>query len=268
MGAELKFRKNKKKPVRPVHSNFRQSYSGKAAFLSAQLETRTGRFPVLAGIFSAIFHLALFSGLGVYATMPKPAPQKITVRIVPKPKPVVAEQKKEEVPPPKPEPKKQPPKKEQKVTSERKPKQNPVKPPPPVQGLAPDALSPDGKGIAVPVGNTLMTSDEGKRLDPKDVQPLGNVDLSADPKLIRTSIVTPTYTEMAIDSSLEGTFVVDVFVDAKGSVSSAELAKKIGMGMDAKVLAAARSARFEPRKDRFGKSVTGWTTISFRLELP
>ena len=194
----------------------------------------------------------------------------ISVNIVPKKKEVVAEVK-EEVPPkpePKPEPKRPPPPKEKKVSSERKPPQEPVKTAQPVQGFSPDAVAKDGPGIAVPVGNPLMVPDDGKRLKPEDVQPLGNQDLSADPRLIRSSMVKPEYTDDAIDAGLEGVFTVDVYVDATGAVASADLTKKIGYGMDQRVLAAANKARFEPRKDRYGKAIAGWTTLTFLLELP
>lgn len=271
MGLARKNPAGQKRSKRQVHPSFRRDAGSETRFVQATIERKSPKLVAAAAVASLVAHILLFVGISVYATMPKPEPQPITVKIIPKPKPkpVVAEEKKEEIPP---KPEKQPEKpkapKEKKITSERKPKQDPVKPPPPVQGLSPDAVSPDGKGIAAPVGNTLMVADEGKRLKPEEVKPLGNEDLSSDPKLIRSSIETPTYTDAAIDAGLEGTFAVDVYVDASGAVTSADLPKKIGYGMDKKVMAAAEKARFEPRKDKMGRAVAGWTTISFRLELP
>ena len=195
----------------------------------------------------------------------------VTVKIhrTEKPKPQPPEVKKEES---KPEPKKadkpKPKPKEKKVSTERKTKEPPKEMAKPIQGLSPSALAPEGKGITAPVGNTLLTEDPGKRVKPEDVKPLSNDDLSADAALIASSVVVPKYTEDAIDAGVEATVTVDVFVDATGQVKDAELKKKIGYGMDARILDTARNARFIPRKDRYGRSVEGWAEIRFRLEIP
>jgi TonB family protein len=255
----------KKKPK--LHPNFRTALNTQIAEVTAS-RVRSGVSIVgISIVVSFIVHALIYSTFAVYNSTPKKeVPKPVSVRIIPKEKKVVVAEPIPEPPPPEPKPKVKPKPTEKKVSSERKPKEAPVKPVAPVQGLAPDALSPDGKGIAVPVGNTLMVADEGKRL--QEVQPLSNEDLSADAKLIRNSIVIPAYTEAAIDAGLEGSFVVDVYVDAKGVVTSAELSKKVGYGMDVPLTNAALKARFEPRKDRYGQAQAGWATISFRLELP
>lgn len=253
----------KKKPK--LHPNF-QTVERVQLVESLTSRGKTGAPLVgIAIVVSFIVHALVYSTFAVYNSTPKPEKSKpVTIRVVPKEKKVVVSEPILEPPPEKPKPKPKP--QEKKVSSERKPKEEPVKPVAPVQGLSPDALSPDGKGIAVPVGNTLMVADEGRRL--KDVQPLSNQDLSADARLIRTSIVIPAYTEAAIDAGLEGSYVVDVYVDEKGGVTSAELPKKVGYGMDIHLTNAAMKAKFEPRKDRYGQAQAGWATISFRLELP
>jgi protein TonB len=254
----------KKKPK--LHPNFRTVEKVHFVEALAGRGKTSASIVGMAIIASFIFHAAIYSTFAVYNSVPKKEqPKPIKVEIIPKEKKVVVAEPIPEPPPPeKPNPKPKP--LEKKVSSERKPKQEPVKPVAPVQGLSPDALSPNGKGIAVPVGNTLMVPDEGKRL--QDVQPLSNQDLSTDAKLIRSSIIIPAYTEAAIDSGLEGSFAVDVYVDAKGNVTSAELPKKVGSGMDIHLTNAAMKAKFEPRKDRYGQAQAGWATISFRLELP
>ena len=242
----------KKKPK--LHPNFRTVE--KVQFVEA-LTSRGKSGASIVGIAivaSFIVHALIYSTFAVYNSAPKKEKlQPVTVRVIPKEKKVEVVEAIPEPPPEKPKPKPKP--QEKKVSSERKPKQEPVKPVAPVQGLSPDAMSPDGKGIAVPVGNTLMVADEGKRL--QEVQPLSNQDLSADAKLIRSSIIIPAYTENAIDAGLEGSFVVDVYVDAKGIVTSAELAKKVGYGMDIHLTNAAMKAKFEPRKDRYGQAQAG-----------
>jgi protein TonB len=170
--------------------------------------------------------------------------------------------------PPRPEekpPKKKPPEKKR-VASERK---APPKTPEtaPVQGLSPEALTPQATGIAAPVGNTLLTGDEGKRINPEDYKPMAG-DLSADARLILSSVKVPAYTEAALEANLEGNFIVDVFVDEAGKVLQAEVRKKVGFGMDERILEAARLARFTPRKNKFGRSEEGWAEIKFTLVIP
>ena len=118
--------------------------------------------------------------------------------------------------------------------------------------------------MAAPAGNTTMTKDLGIRLKPEEIQALGT-DLSSDAVLIRSTIRQIDKTDEALDMGLTGRFVVDVYVDAAGKVTSAELSKKIGYGMDRLVLQAARRARFKPRRNPKGRPMPGWTTIVFRF---
>ncbi len=56
---------------------------------------------------------------------------------------------------------------------------------------------------------------------------------------------------------------------SEGVVTEASLAgRPIGYGMDEKVLAAARNARFFPKKDARGQPQDGWAEIVFYLEIP
>ena len=84
----------------------------------------------------------------------------------------------------------------------------------------------------------------------------------------RISLVKPEYTEAALQAGLEGQFVADVYIDEKGQVGEVSLQKKAGYGMDAKLLHAAKNARYEPRKDAMGRSIGGWDRIVFQLVLP
>lgn len=168
-------------------------------------------------------------------------------------------------PPPKPKPKPKPPKNESAASN--KPVQPiPEKPFEAIQGFNKDTLNPaSGPGIAVPIGNTVMTKDTGKRVE--EAPPITG-DLSQDARIIPNSYIEPSYTDAAIDANLEGRFIVDVFVDEKGNVVQAELRKKVGYGMDQKIITAAKSARFVPRKNRLGIVESGWTNITITLKLP
>ncbi len=168
-----------------------------------------------------------------------------------------------EVIPPKPvEPKK---KKPPKVTPNEV-RKDAVPDAPPIQGLTKDSVSDKGT-MSAPVGNTTMLEDTGQRMKPDDVKPLQG-DMSEPASLIRTSVQIPPYTEQALDASLEGTWIVDVYLDINGNVTSAELRKKIGYGMDDRVIAAAQVAKFKPRKNRLGTIEAGWAEIKFTLVIP
>lgn len=168
------------------------------------------------------------------------------------------------VPPP-PAPKPPIPKKPT-VATNRTPPKTKTKPVEAIQGFKKDTLAPaDGPGIAVPIGNTVMTADTGKRVT--EAAPITG-DQSQDARLIPNSYIEPQYTDAALDASLEGRFIVDVFVDEKGNPIEAELRKKIGYGMDQRIIDAIKTARFTPRKNQLGIPESGWTNITISLRLP
>jgi len=94
------------------------------------------------------------------------------------------------------------------------------------------------------------------------------VDLSSDPILIRETFQLPEYTDDALDADFEGTVIVEVFVRKDGSVGDAELAKKVGYGMDRRIVDSVRNARFLPRKDSKGKPLDAWTDLPIRFVIP
>ncbi len=134
----------------------------------------------------------------------------------------------------------------------------------PVQGLTKDSLSTSGT-MSAPIGNTLMTEDTGQRL--KEVEALKG-DQSKPAKLLAGTLAPPPYSDDALDAGVEGSFIVDVFVNLDGQVREAELRKKIGYGMDERVLKSVRASKFEPRKNRLGLSEEGWTELKFTLVIP
>lgn len=214
---------------------------------------------------SLLLHLLFFS---VVQYIPRPelahTYNKVAVNVVEKPKPVEAappapEPKPAEAPKPKPKPK-------QKATPTVKPNDN-TPPPQPVMGLNKESFAEGGKGsFSAPAGNTTMIPDDGRRLSPEQIRKLDR-DLSADAKLIEGSFIKPEYTAEAEENALEGSFVIEVYVDAQGKVVEAELRKKIGYGMDERVLNAAKNARFSPRKNPLGQPLAGWTELKIRLTL-
>ncbi len=116
----------------------------------------------------------------------------------------------------------------------------------------------------MPAGNTTMVADKGIIMKPEDIAQLAS-DLSQDAKLIRDSVQKIDKTPEALDAGLTGRFEVAVFVNTQGLVTSANLDKKIGYGMDALVVAAALKARFLPRRNPQGVPIEGWSSIVFRF---
>jgi len=209
---------------------------------------------------SLLFHI-----LGLVAIGRKGIPRQVPLEKV---KISVSPAREIPPPPPPPEPKpKEKPKKPPKQTPTPHEQALPAKPDAaPIQGLTKDSVSDKGT-MSAPVGNTMMMEDTGKRVAPEDVGALKG-DLSSPAALIRDSIQSPPYTDQALDAALEGSWVVDVYVDVSGAVTSAELRKRIGYGMDERVLKVARSARFSPRKNKLGIAEAGWAEIKFTLVIP
>ncbi len=215
----------------------------------------------LAVIGSVLAHIISFFTIDeVRKAKSRQAPPEVIKVSIQEPRPP----KPETPPKPKPKPKESKPK----LAGHKSQKPPPDAPPAaPVQGVTKESTVESSNGMAVPLGNTLMAADEGKRLRADEVQGLDS-DLSSDAILKRESFLIPEYTPLALDANLEGVFVVDVFVSQDGAVETAELRKPVGYGMDARILSAAQNAKFIPRKNRFGASVAGWAEIRFNLQIP
>ena len=82
------------------------------------------------------------------------------------------------------------------------------------------------------------------------------------------SPIRPKYPEIAQEAGIEGTVVVQVFVDDRGRVKDTVILKGIpNTGLDESAAAAIRSVRFRPAKQR-ERAVGVWISIpvNFRLK--
>ena len=80
--------------------------------------------------------------------------------------------------------------------------------------------------------------------------------------------IRPKYPEIAQEAGIEGTVIVQVFVDKKGRVKETIILKGIpNTGLDEAAIAAIRKTRFEPAKQR-KRPVGVWISIpvNFRLK--
>ena len=91
-------------------------------------------------------------------------------------------------------------------------------------------------------------------------------DLAADADcgLLSTQV---SYTDAGLDAGLEGQFVVEAFVDGSGRVTETAMPKKIGYGMDERLLAAVRAQKCTPRRDKLGHPQSAWTQVKIRLQI-
>ena len=88
-----------------------------------------------------------------------------------------------------------------------------------------------------------------------------------DPPMPLTPI-RPKYPEIAQEAGIEGTVVIQVFVDKKGRVKETVVLKGIpNTGLDEAAVDAIRSVRFKPAKQR-GRAIGVWISIpvNFRLK--
>ncbi len=198
--------------------------------------------PQVAVLASILCH-ALGIALIDKANLPTKAQPKIVVKLK------IAEVKQLET---KPEPKNIPKKKPKKKIAEKKL----------IAGLSKQNLTASTSSVKAPIGNTLLVEDKGLRLS--DVEKM-DIDRREDARLIASQ--TPSYTPQAEDAELQGRYEVDVYIDEAGKVVQAELAYKVGFGMDAKIIASAMAATYEPRKNRYGKPIAGWSKLVFVLKL-
>jgi len=212
---------------------------------------------LVAVLASLVLHLISGGWMKIMMNVPRHRnPDVVKIKIA------TVEAPKTELLPPKPREKQKPKKQTPAPSAEVRPN-TPVTDNP-VQGLSKDSLTENGT-MAAPVGNTLMTEDEGKRLQSVDAL---KGDMSAPAKLITSTLAPPPYSDEALDAMLEGSFVVDVFINLDGTVREAELRRKIGYGMDGRVLTAVRASKFIPRKNKIGVAEEGWTELKFTLVIP
>jgi protein TonB len=180
---------------------------------------------------------------------PPPEVKRVVVRHAPAPPPTEAP------PPPSAEP----------------PKANEA---PPVFGVSMSSVvAGDGPGVAVPIGNTLMTKP--KKAEPAPVQKLGGngdglpvpvpeVFLAEAPRIL--SEVKAAYPPEAQRMGIEGTVEMKLLLDENGDVRKVTITKPAGHGFDELAREALRKFKFSPAKTSDGKAVPTSITYTYRFE--
>tara|TARA_S200000501_G_scaffold366951_1_gene402586 strand:+ start:129 stop:743 length:615 start_codon:yes stop_codon:yes gene_type:complete len=81
------------------------------------------------------------------------------------------------------------------------------------------------------------------------------------------SPIRPVYPEIAQEAGIEGTVVVQAFIDEKGRVKTTTILKGVpNTGLDEAAMAAIRKTRFKPAKQR-ERSVGVWISIPVNFKL-
>jgi protein TonB len=142
---------------------------------------------------------------------------------------------------------------------------------PPVFGVTMDSVvTGDGPGMAVPVGNTLMTKERGRPKPSQPVQPLAGkgdglpapvpeVFISVRPEILRE--VKAPFPPEAERMGLEGTVTAKLLIDEEGNVRDVKIIKAAGHGFDERAREYLKKYKFSPARTSDGKAVP--TSINF-----
>jgi protein TonB len=149
--------------------------------------------------------------------------------------------------------------------------------PPPVFGVSLDStVGGDGPGMAVPVGNTLMTKP--KKAEAPAAVPSGSSDAdrlpAPVPEIFIAEQASVTYqpsvpfpAEMQ-RMGIEGVVKLKILIDDSGNVRRVTVVEKAGHGFDELAREALKKFKFSPARTSDGKAVPTNIVYTYRFELP
>ncbi|HVU50192.1 MAG TPA: energy transducer TonB, partial [Polyangia bacterium] len=148
---------------------------------------------------------------------------------------------------------------------------------PPVFGVSLDStVGGDGPGLAVPIGNSLMTKPKKDATPGPAAQSTGDPDrlpapvpevfISEPAKVLHevTAAYPPELTRMGI----EGVVTCKLLIDETGAVRRVTVLEKAGHGFDELAREALKKFKFSPARTSDGKAVPTNITYKYRFELP
>jgi len=150
-----------------------------------------------------------------------------------------------------------------------------TEPPPPVFGVTPESVIEGESGVAVPVGNTLMTKDRTPaKAPPAPLPPAPDPNAFAPvaDNLIcehaaRVVEVKPDYPPEARRLQIEGQVKVRVAVDRQGNVRWSRVIKSAGYGLDEAARQGAARTPFKPAHACDGRVVDQIITLTYTFRL-
>jgi protein TonB len=209
---------------------------------------------------------------------------EMEVREPPPPPPEV----RPEPPPPEPPPPEPKPRIVMKRAAEPVPTPTQEAPPPPNEAPQAEQAPPsfgvtmssvvagDGPGMAVPVGNTLMTKPTKRAPAGPPPPPAGDQDglPAAVPEIFVAEQAKPIHEEKVefppdlARMGIDGNVVAKLLVDENGNVRTVKLVQKAGHGLDELAREAFKKFKFSPARTSDGKAVATYVTFKYIFELP
>jgi periplasmic protein TonB len=162
------------------------------------------------------------------------------------------------------------------------PNQEPPKPTdaPPVFGVTiSSVVSGDSSGMAVPVGNTLMTK-ERKAGQPGVVPqayaaagthpftPVAEIYVAQQPKVLFEINSADIYPSEAFNMGFEGKVTLKVDIDENGEIRGVKVIGKAGHGFDEAARDAMRRFKFSPARGSDGRAVAVSIPYRFTFDMP
>lgn len=148
---------------------------------------------------------------------------------------------------------------------------------PPVFGVSLDStVAGDGPGMAVPVGNTLMTKPH-RAAAPATAPlaggggdglpaPVPEIFISDPPKVVHE--VSAAYPPELQRMGIEGHVTCKLYIDENGDVRRVTVVEKAGHGFDELAREALRKFKFSPAHTSDGKAVPTNIVYKYKFELP
>jgi protein TonB len=161
------------------------------------------------------------------------------------------------------------------------PNQEPPKPSdaPPVFGVTMSSVTSGGSaGMAVPVGNTLMTKERQAAKPGATPQaygaegthpftPVADIYIAEMPRILHEVNSADIYPPEARKMGLEGKVVLKVGIDAKGNVVQVRVISKAGNGFDEAARNALRQFKFSPARTSDGQAVDYSLTYTYEFDI-
>lgn len=85
------------------------------------------------------------------------------------------------------------------------------------------------------------------------------------PVLERDSVVVPRFTADALNRGFRGMLVLDLFLDEDGDVIDLKLRNPTGLEIDREAISSARSAKYRPARDIFGRPIASVAELRFEF---
>lgn len=150
-----------------------------------------------------------------------------------------------------------------------------AEPPPLVFGVTPESVVEGESGVAVPVGNTLMTKDRTPAkappaplppaVDPNAFAPVADNLVCQDAAM--ASEVIPDYPPEARRLGIEGKVQIRVAVDRHGNMRWARVIKSAGYGMDESAKQGLARSKFKPAHACDGRVVDQVITWTYKFQV-